>query len=78
MTILLKYEDGTIILAKAMAIIIEPRHDKTNKVTVRPAKTQLSPASRVLAVGMKKPWALSCPLSGSAQSDQSLRCALSG
>ena len=37
----------------------EPRHDKTNKVTVRPAKTQI----RVFAVRMKKPWVLSYPLS---------------
>ena len=41
-------------------VIYEPPHYKTNKVTVRPAKTQLRSA-----------WA-------SAQSDQSLRCALSG
>ena len=26
----------------AKEIIFEPRHDKTNKVTVRPAKTQIS------------------------------------
>ena len=36
----------------------KPLHDKTNKMAVRPAKTQIS--------------------LGSAQSDQSLRCALSG
>ena len=39
--------------------IYEPRHDKTNKVTVRPAKTLI----RVFAVRMKKVWALSYPMS---------------
>ena len=52
----------------------EPRHDKTNKVTVRPA--------RVFAVRMKKPWGFSYPLSAQrrlwsdwadAQADLSLR-----
>ena len=43
---------------KAKQTICEPRHDKTNKVTVRLAKTQISLAS--------------------AQSDQSLHCALNG
>ena len=37
--------------------IHEPRYDKTNKVTVRPAKI------RVFAVRMKKAWVLSYPLS---------------
>ena len=45
----------------------EPRHDKTNKVSVRPAKTQISLGIcrliRVFAVCMKKPWVLSYPLS---------------
>ena len=36
----------------------EPRHDKTNKVTVRPAKTQIS-----LGIRMKKHWILSYPVS---------------
>ena len=40
-------------------VTFEPRHDKTNKMSVRPVKTQIS-------------------LSVSAQSDQSLRCALNG
>ena len=57
----------------------EPRHDKTNKVSVRPAKTQIS-----LGVRMKKPWTLSYPLSAhwrlwsdwaDAQADLSLRWA---
>ena len=47
--------------------ITEPPHDKTNKMTVRPAKTQISlgirPVWSVFAVSMKKPWALSYPLS---------------
>ena len=44
----------------------EPQHDKSNKMTVRPAETfavitqaDQSPVS----VGMKKAWVLSCPLS---------------
>ena len=40
-----------------------PPHDKTNKMTVRPAKTQISldirPVWSVFAVRMKKPWVLS-------------------
>ena len=38
--------------------IIEPRHDKTNKMSVRPAKTRIS-----LGIGMKKAWVLRYPLS---------------
>ena len=68
--------------------IIEPRHDKTNKMSVRPMKTQISlcicPDWSVFAVSMKKAWVLSCPLSAeprlirvggcpSAQADLSLR-----
>ena len=65
----------------------EPRHDKTNKMTERPAKTQISlgirPVLSVFAVHMKKAWALSYPLSASddcsawagAQADLSLRWA---
>ena len=45
----------------------EPRHDKTNKVTVHPAKTQFSlgirPVWPVFAERMKKAWVLSYPLS---------------
>ena len=45
----------------------EPWHDKTNKVTVRPAKTQISlgirPVWSVYSVRMKKAWVLSYPLS---------------
>ena len=40
----------------------EPRHDKTNKMSVRPAKTQISlgirPVWSVFAVRMKKAWVL--------------------
>ena len=66
----------------------EPRHDKTNKVTVRPAKTDQpghSPSLiRVFAVRMKKAWVLSYPLSAQqrlwsdwadAQADLNLRWA---
>ena len=66
-------------------IIIEPRHDKTNKLAVRPAKTQISLGSRpVFVVRMKKAWVLSYPLSSQrrlwsdwadAQADLSLRWA---
>ena len=65
---------------------VDPRHDKTNKVSVRPAKTQISlgihPGWSVFAVRMKKRWVLSYPLSAQwrhwsdwvdAQADLSLR-----
>ena len=68
--------------------IFEPRHVKTNKMAVRPAKTQISlgirPVWSVFAVRMKKAWALSYPLSAQrwlwsdwvdAQADLSLRWA---
>ena len=64
------------------------RHDKTNKVTVRPAKTQISldirPVWSDFAVRKKKAWVLSYPLSAErrlwsdwadAQADLSLRWA---
>ena len=45
----------------------QPWHDKTNKVSVRPAKTQISlgirPVWSVFPVRMKKPWVLTYPLS---------------
>ena len=47
--------------------MFESRHDKTNKVSMRPAKTQISlgirPVWSVFAVRMKKAWVLSYPLS---------------
>ena len=47
--------------------IYEPWHDKTNKVAVRQAKTQISlgirPVWSVFAVRMNKHWVLSYPLS---------------
>ena len=64
----------------------EPRHDKTNKMSVRPAKTQISlgirPVWSVFAVRMKKVWVLCYPFSAQqrrwsdwedAQADLSLR-----
>ena len=73
----------------ALLWLNEPRHDKTNKMAVRPAKTQISlgirPAwslIRVFAVRMKKAWVLCYPLSAQrrlwsdwadAQADLSLR-----
>ena len=69
-------------------LLIEPPHDKTNKVTVRSAKTQISlgirPVWSVFACRIKKPWVLSYPLSAQrrlwsdwadAQADLSLRWA---
>ena len=71
-----------------MAHIFEPWHDKINKVSLCPAKTQISlgicPVWLVFAVHMKKPWVLSYPLSAlrrlwsdwaDAQADPSLRWA---
>ena len=64
----------------------EPTHDKTNKIDMRPAKTQINldirPVWSVFAVRMKKAWVLSYPLSAQrrlwsdwadAQVDQGLR-----
>ena len=46
------------------SLILEPPHDKTSKVSVRPAKTRNPPSLiRVFAVRMKEPWFLSYPLS---------------
>ena len=68
--------------------VFEPPHDKTNKMTVCPAKTQISlgicPVWSDFAVHMKKAWVLSYPLSAQrrllidwadAQADPSLRWA---
>ena len=66
--------------------LFEPRHDKTNKMSVRPAKTQISLGIRlsVFPVRMKKAWVLSYPFSAQrrlwsdwpdAQADLSLRWA---
>ena len=50
-----------------LASFSEPWHDKTNKMSVRPAKTQISLGIRlvwsVFAVCTKKAWVLSYPLS---------------
>ena len=47
--------------------IYEPRHDKTNAMSVRPVKTQISlgirPVWSEFAVRTKKPWVLGYPLS---------------
>ena len=65
----------------------EPPHDKINKMTLRPAKTQISLGIRpvgwtVFTVRMKKAWVLNYPLSAQqrlwsdwadAQADLSLR-----
>ena len=55
--------------------LYERQHDKTNKMGVRLAKTQMDirPVWSIFAVRMTKPWVLSYTLS--AQSDQSLRWA---
>ena len=80
------FEESINYLTKFIDTTIEPRHDKTNKVSVRPAKTQISlgirPVWSVFAVRMKKPWALTYPMSAQwrlwsdwadAQADLSLR-----
>ena len=58
--------------------IFEPRHDKTNKVSVRPAKTQISlgihPVWSVFAVCMKKAKVLSYPLSAQRRLIRLGRC----
>ena len=72
----------------AWAYSSEPRHDKTNKTNLRPAKTQISlgirPVWSVFAVRIKKVGVLSYPLSAQrrlwsdwadAQADLSLRWA---
>ena len=69
----------------------KPSHDKTNKMSVRPAKTQISlgirpvwSESSLSAVSMKKAWVFSYPLSAQrrlwshwadAQADLNLRWA---
>ena len=47
----------------------EPQHDTTNKMSVRPAKTQPS-LLRVFTVRMMKPWVLSYPWAHSEGCDQ--------
>ena len=73
-----------IIAVSITETIFELRHDKTNKVSVRPAKTQISLGIRVFAVRLNEPWVLSYPLSrqrrlwshwADAQADLSLRWA---
>ena len=58
---------GPVSLKKYSYFLYGLRHDKTNKMSVRPAKTQISlgicPVSSVFAVRMKKPWVLSYPMS---------------
>ena len=60
------------LTGKEIANIHEPPHDKTNKMTVCPAKTQISLGIRPVWLGsslsaLRSAWA-------SAQSNQSLRC----
>ena len=66
--LLITCEDFVLFAVKQFlfCFVNEPRHDKTNKMSVRPAKTQISLPPcliRVFAVGMKKPCVLSYPLS---------------
>ena len=57
----------TVVQQVTGYLSFEPRHDKTNKMSVRPAKTQISlgirPVWSVFAVYMKKPWIRSYSLS---------------
>ena len=48
--------------SRILSELYEPPLDKTNKVSVRPAKTQISLGIRPFAVRMKKTWVLSYPL----------------
>ena len=58
---------GSLLHGDVSVMLYKPRHDKTNKMSVRPAKTQISlvirPVWSVFVVRMKKPWALNYPLS---------------
>ena len=72
---------GFVILQSNELTQFELRHDKTNKMSLRPAKTQTR-LGGYFAVRMKKPWVLSYPLStqqrlwsdwADAQADLSLR-----
>ena len=58
-------QQSSLMYLTTYEYIYEPRHDKT-KMSVRPAKTQISLGTRpvwsVFAVRMKKPWILSYPL----------------
>ena len=78
----------TRIVASSYTCIFEPWHDKTNKMAVRLAKTQIRlgirPVWSVFTVRMKKFWVLSYPLNAQrrlwsdwadAQADLSLRWA---
>ena len=51
------------------SVLFEPPHDKTNKVDVRPAKTQISLGIHQFDQGLR------CALSADAQADLSLRWA---
>ena len=53
----------TVISLAATERGLNEPHDKTSKVSVHPAKTQMLRLIRVFAVRMKKPWVLSYPLS---------------
>ena len=59
----IQYNKGLFLF---VTILDEPLHDKTNKMNVRPAKTQITlgilPVWSVFAVRMKKAWVLSYPL----------------
>ena len=63
-------QERKVFYAQMGASYHEPLHDKTNKMSVRPAKTQISLGIRIVAVHMKKAWVLSYPLSASKYSDQ--------
>ena len=86
----------TITVPLKLSLPFEPWHDKTNKMSVCPGKTQISLGIRVgfnlplfprwtkLSRDMTKPTKWVCAQRrlisawASAQSDQSLRCALNG
>ena len=61
------YLEAIVFFHEEMLRLFELWHDKTNKISVCPAKTQISlgihPVWLEFAVRMKKPWVLSYPLS---------------
>ena len=57
-----EWQTSQTLIILLEAVWCKPQHDKTNKTSVRPAKTQIS-------LGICPVW---------SESDQSLRCALNG
>ena len=72
--IYIRCNNAWFYLTNGTPISFEPRHDKTNKVSVRPAKNQISLGIHpVFAVRMWKALVLSYPMSTNEDSDQAGR-----